>query len=767
MEEEQVSGLLDTFLYYLEIPYVWLLNITGVTLADWWHWVYDVFAVIVIFFILRWAVVFVIDLFRKDRLADKADIDALIGKHASLAQAMQDPAVLRSTTAALKRSKQWGRLAEAYAAINLHKKAAEYFKKDKEFVKAAEQLAKADDHVPAAKMLLRAGDFENAGRFFYRGEKYPNAAKAYAKAGLPAKAADAWAKAGKTPQALALFKEYFQAPRDDAAAQIAAARAVHALLEDSKAKAKISTEDRKALLPAIARAFNTEQRYDLAAALHHEAGEFDLAAEAHVKAGQLEQAVECYKQAGKPREAARIGGRFYEKAGKWREAGMAYAGGEEFLRAAECFAKANEPVRAAEYFARAGDHPRAGLMYAKAQRYQEAIAELQKVGEQDKQFDVSRALLGKCFYEMHDYAHCAATLDNHLLGKRVEKANVDYFYMLALAREQLGELAASKEILLKIGAVDKSYRDLDTRISSIDSRISIMGSKIGSQQPSFAPAGGNGGDTGVMSMVQNTLGERYLIEKELGRGGMGVVYLAKDKQLDRKVALKFLGTLVDNNEEYRQRFVREAKTAAKINHPNIVAVYDISASQGKAYIAMEYVEGVSLFQHVQKKGKLHPREALNYMAQACSALYAMHSLGIVHRDIKPDNILIAKGGTVKLMDFGLAKANDNRITKSNVVMGTPCYMAPEQALGKDVDNRADIYALGLVLYEMLTGKVVFRDGDILTRQITEMPPKLSEIEPGVAAEIDAFAYKCIAKDPAERFENCKKVVEEIRKLPLV
>ncbi len=765
MDQEQASGLFNTFLYYIEIPYYWLLDITSVAPADWWHWVYDVLAVLLIFSALRWAFVFVLDLFRKDRLADKSDIDALIGKHASLEKAMQDPAVLRLTTAALKRSKQWGRLAQAYAAINHHKKAAEYFKKDKEYAKAAEQLAKVDEHVPAAKMLMRAGDFENAGRCFYRGEKYPKAAKAYAKAGLPAKAADAWGKAGKTAQAIGMFKEYFQGPRDDAAAQVAAAHAAYALLEDAAAKPKISAEDRKALLPAIARAFDAEKRHDLAATLHREAGEFDLAAEAYVKAGQLEQAVECYKQAGKPREAARIGGRFYEKAGKWREAGMAYAGGEEFLRAAECFAKANEPVRAAEYFARSGDHPRAGLMYAKAQRYQEAIASLQKVGEQDKQFDVSRALLGKCFYEMHDYAHCAATLDNHLLGKRVEKANVDYFYMLALAREQLGELQASRDILYKIGAVDKDYRDLDTRISSIDSRISLMGSKIGSQ-PGIVSTGGNGGDPAIMTMVQNTLGERYEIEKELGRGGMGVVYLAKDKQLDRKVALKFLGTLVDNNEEYRQRFVREAKTAAKINHPNIVAVYDISASQGKAYIAMEYVEGLSLFQHIQKKGKLHPREALNYMAQACSALYAMHSLGIVHRDIKPDNILIAKGGTVKIMDFGLAKASDNRITKSNVVMGTPCYMAPEQALGKDVDNRADIYALGLVLYEMLTGKVVFRDGDILTRQITEMPPKLSEIEPGIAPEIDAFAYKCIAKDPAERFENCKKVVEEIRKLPL-
>jgi serine/threonine-protein kinase len=210
--------------------------------------------------------------------------------------------------------------------------------------------------------------------------------------------------------------------------------------------------------------------------------------------------------------------------------------------------------------------------------------------------------------------------------------------------------------------------------------------------------------------------------------------------------------------------VREAKTAAKINHPNIVAIYDISASQGKAYIAMEFVEGRSLHQYIEKKGKLPAREAINYMAQACAALYALHSCGIVHRDIKPDNLIIGKGGLVKLMDFGLAKADDNRITKSNIVMGTPCYMAPEQVQGKEVDGRADIYAMGLVLYEMLTGQCVFRDGDILTRQVTEMPPKLSELVEGVSPELDALAYKCIAKNADDRFENCKQVVEAIRNL---
>ncbi len=762
-ESEGIWGIVGTIRGIIEIPFNLFLDATGIAVPSWSWVVWDVFAVAIIILILRWLLIFVLDLFRREKLADKADIDALIGKHASFEQAMQDPTALRATTAHLKRTKQWGRLGEAYAAINHHKKAAQYFKKGKDHVRAADMMAKAEKLPEAAKSLMRAGDFENAGRFYFRAEKYAKAAKAYAKAGLPSKAAGAWGKAGKHAKAVDMFAEYFQAPRDDKKAQIEAAHACFDLLEDPKAK--IDPEKRRGLLGPVAQAFEAEQSFDKAGQLYREAGQLDRAAEAYVKSGKLELAVECYKQANKPREAARIGGRFYEKSGKWREAGMAYAGGEEFLRAAECFAKADEPVRAAEYFMRSKEYARAGLMFAKAQRLQDAVDALQKVAENDKQFDASRALLGRCFYEMHDYAHCAATLENHLLGKRVEKANMDYFYMLALAKEQLGALQESRDILYKIGAVEREYRDLNQRISSIDSRISMLGSQGPiSQGPPIKSVGGNGGDVAVMSMVQNQLGERYEIEKEIGRGGMGVVYLARDKQLDRKVALKFLGTLVDNNEEYRQRFVREAKTAAKINHPNIVAIYDISASQGKAYIAMEFVEGMSLHNYIEKKGKLPAREAINYMAQACAALYSLHSCGIVHRDIKPDNIIIGKGGLIKLMDFGLAKADDNRITKSNIIMGTPCYMSPEQVQGKEVDGRADIYAMGLVLYEMMSGKCVFRDGDILTRQMTEMPPKLSELVEGVPPALDEFAHKCIAKKPEDRFENCKKVVEAIRGL---
>jgi len=268
--------------------------------------------------------------------------------------------------------------------------------------------------------------------------------------------------------------------------------------------------------------------------------------------------------------------------------------------------------------------------------------------------------------------------------------------------------------------------------------------------------------TQVMESVESNLGGRYVLEQELGRGGMGVVYLARDSQLDRPVALKFLGNLVDSSEEFRQRFVREARTAAKISHPNIIAIYDISASVGKAYIAMEYVDGPSLHKYLTSKGGLKARETINVIVQACNALAAIHEAGIVHRDIKPDNILIAKGGLIKLTDFGLAKAEDSRMTRTGVVMGTPSYMAPEQVLGKEADARSDIYSMGLVMYECLSGETVFMGQDVIERQLKETPPPPSQKVEGVPPALNDIVMKCIDKKPEDRFQTVRELITALR-----
>jgi len=199
----------------------------------------------------------------------------------------------------------------------------------------------------------------------------------------------------------------------------------------------------------------------------------------------------------------------------------------------------------------------------------------------------------------------------------------------------------------------------------------------------------------------------YKITAKLGEGGMGVVYKAEDTKLDRIVALKFLADHLLNDEEAKQRFLREAKAAAALNHPNICTVYEIDEADGKTFIAMEFIEGETIEDRITA-GPLSIKDALDIARQAADGLQAAHEKGVVHRDIKPANILVDAKGHAKVMDFGLARLTEaSRLTKLDTAMGTVAYMSPEQAQGMEVDGRADIWALGCVLYEMVAGQRPF------------------------------------------------------------
>lgn len=263
-----------------------------------------------------------------------------------------------------------------------------------------------------------------------------------------------------------------------------------------------------------------------------------------------------------------------------------------------------------------------------------------------------------------------------------------------------------------------------------------------------------------------TVGGRYKIKSHIGTGGMATVYLAQDLILERPVAVKVLRLDFHTNEAAMRRFQREAQSATQLVHPNIVSVYDVGEEDGTNYIVMEYVEGTDLKEYIRERGPLPPREAVRIMTQIVSAIELAHQNRIIHRDIKPQNILIDREGNVKITDFGIAIAlSETSLTQTNTLLGSVHYLSPEQARGGMATIRSDIYALGIVLYELLVGEVPFEGESavsIALKHFQEPLPRISQMLPTVPQSLENVVLKATAKEPLDRYSSCGEMLEDLQ-----
>ena len=702
--------------------------------------------------------------------------------------------------------------------------AAEYFVEAEAFVRAAQVRHGQGRLLEAAELFLRGGDAAAAGALFAEQEEFGRAAECYAEIGSTSVAAEMYEKGGEMRRAAECY-EQADFLRDAAAAYVrckawmqAAACLEKVYREESprnKGDAKFQ-QDLTQLVLQAAKLYQRAERFDKALDVLErgrccrEAAQVALllqqyarAAELFQDAGEPERAARALRSLGEDAEAARIlanlhrdrgeakqAAEYFEEAGDDLAAGDLYGSVEahdkagdcfmrrgEFLAAAEmyflaedqakaahCYEEAGHLDEAARFRALLGEHDReadlldrAGRFLASGQIYHrqgmgdEAIDVLQKVESTHEDFSQASALLGDIFSGRRQSSLAIKKLKQAIGGRELDRDNLPVYYTLATVYDANDDVAEALEVFEKILAFDYHYRDVEERLAEARERLETSVEEIGGPEDGSHCATDAEGQPG-----------RYQIVGELGRGGMGIVYKAKDTSLDRLVAYKVLPDSLQEDPQALKNFLREAKAAAKLNHPNIVTVYDMGAQGGRYYIAMEYVEGTTLKEILRRRGSIAAAGVLQVLVHLCEALAYAHDRRVVHRDVKTANVMWTRDKHAKLMDFGLAKVIEGVRNRTTVVSGTPYYMSPEQTLGKDIDQRTDLYSLGVTLFELAVGTVPFQEGNIPYHHVHTQPPDVRDLQPELPTALSQVINRCLLKDPAARYQSANQILDEVR-----
>jgi len=265
---------------------------------------------------------------------------------------------------------------------------------------------------------------------------------------------------------------------------------------------------------------------------------------------------------------------------------------------------------------------------------------------------------------------------------------------------------------------------------------------------------------GSAETIAETLASRYDILDALGDGGMGMVYRVRDRETNEILALKLLRPEIARDPVMLERFKNEIRLAHRITHKNVCRIYDFNRADDLAYFTMEYVDGESLRAYLNRASKLSPERVLDLARQILAGLSEAHVQGVIHRDLKPENVMLARDGLIKVLDFGIARALDGDAATTRTIMGTPEYMAPEQSQGKAVDQRVDLYALGLILYECLTGRRAFSGAtpvEVALKQLKSLPPPPRKLTPNTPPQLEAVVLRCLEKEPAKRFASAAEM----------
>ena len=525
------------------------------------------------------------------------------------------------------------------------------------------------------------------------------------------------------------------------------------------------TGDAPAASRALERAGLSEIANAVRARYHEERGEQAEAARFYEAAGQLTAAAELTADAAGDSAEPDRSATLFEKAGDFHRAADRYAESGEGLKAAQAYEAAYDYENAIDAYRAAGEWSKTMELLEKTGGYFEAatialgqgdparaIRNLQLVDLRDPDYAETCKLLAEIFAQREEWG---LAIDKAREGIEAsggeESAPLEQQEQLAVLLEKAGRADEALSVYEGIRKRDFDFGEVGTRIEALRSQVASEETRAEVEGAATAPEAAATED-------------RYEILGELGRGGMGIVYKARDRRLGRVVALKRLPDNLRDHPTAVQLFLREARAAAALNHPNIVTLFDADQADGNYFITMEMLEGFPLDQILKKRGKLSPKDALRLAVQISTGLQYAHERGIVHRDVKTANLFFTRERVVKVMDFGLAKMMEEVRRAATVIGGTPYYMAPEQAAGERVDHRADLYAFGVTLFELVTGRVPFTEGDVTYQHRHEAPPDPREFAPDLPEPLATCILRLMAKAPDDRAATTAEVTAALESL---
>jgi len=519
------------------------------------------------------------------------------------------------------------------------------------------------------------------------------------------------------------------------------AQAANALERDGQA-------DRAALL--LARLHQSQGRPEAAAEQLENAGRVREAALLRKELSDFDRAAALFERAGELRSAAEM----YEAAEGWDPAARTYAALEDWAAAARCFEAAGDADGLIGALEAQGEILRAAALATESGDRARAIRLLQQVGPGDDAFGRAGELLALA-YEQEGHLDLAASQLERCLGALAPGEFAPALELhLAELLEDSGEIARALEVLETLRDRDPTYPGVAGRIETIRKKITAAGRRESGAM--FTPP------AGATAFVAE---ERYELLEEVGRGGMGLVYKARDRRLGRTVALKRMPESLRDHPTTVQLFLTEAQAAARMNHPNIVTLYDADQENGSFFITMELLEGLPLSAILKQRGRFGPRDTARLGLQICAGLQYAHEAGIVHRDVKTSNLFVTRDRVLKIMDFGLAKILEAvRMDGSTIIAGTPFYMAPEQASGNVADGRTDLYALGVTLFELSTGRLPFKEGDVQAQHRDAPRPDPSQGLRDYPPKLAILIQRLMSVEPEGRPANAAEVVTALTEI---